>query len=122
MITKLTVALKIGADTEPFSHSLGHQRKSAGLMDENRLPRACVTNLSAVASIRRPSSSLLASTSVGPQARVRSVHYASAGWSGHPKSSGRLALATNRSVRISCRRAHSCLVSRVGLPCSKLVI
>ena len=26
MITKLTVALKIGADTEPFSHSLGHSR------------------------------------------------------------------------------------------------
>ena len=26
MITKLTVALKIGADTEPFSHSLGHLR------------------------------------------------------------------------------------------------
>ena len=24
MITKPTVALKIGADTEPFSHSLGH--------------------------------------------------------------------------------------------------
>jgi hypothetical protein len=26
VITKLTVALKIGADTEPFSHSLGHSR------------------------------------------------------------------------------------------------
>jgi hypothetical protein len=25
VITKLTVALKIGADTEPFSHSLGHK-------------------------------------------------------------------------------------------------
>jgi hypothetical protein len=26
VITKLTVALKIGADTEPFSHSLGPSR------------------------------------------------------------------------------------------------
>ena len=29
MITKLTVALKIGADTEPFSHSLGPERHFA---------------------------------------------------------------------------------------------
>ena len=29
MITKLTVALKIGADTEPFSHSLGPKRRFA---------------------------------------------------------------------------------------------
>ena len=28
VITKLTVALKIGADTEPFSHSLGPKRRS----------------------------------------------------------------------------------------------
>ena len=27
MITKLTVALKIGADTEPFSHSLGAMKR-----------------------------------------------------------------------------------------------
>jgi hypothetical protein len=29
VITKLTVALKIGADTEPFSHSLGHKQTHA---------------------------------------------------------------------------------------------
>jgi hypothetical protein len=51
-----------------------------------------------------------------------SAPYNIAGSSGQPNSSGRLAKSTSRPVRILWRRAHSCLMSRVGVSCSRLVI
>ena len=63
----------------------------------------------------RPAARAAARGSEGTR-RIDAIPHARAGCSGQSKPSGTLALATRRAVSILCRRAHSCLTSRVGFP------